>query len=375
MISEKDVLGQDEKAVYELRDLYRLHGYTQYRVSKFEEYDLYARNKNFLVSENILTFTDTNGKLMALKPDVTLSIIKNIGKEDQSLHKLFYNETVYRTSAGGNGFREIMQAGLECIGEIDLCAVAEVVMLAKKSLSLISADNVLALSHMGFVSGLLENAGVDTDATSEFLRYIETKNTHAIRAYAKAHGMSCDHIDAICKITELYEPLDVALEQIAPLVQGTKMELAYIELHTLAELLRAYGCADGFYLDFSVVNDMSYYNGIIFRGFINGIPDGVLSGGRYDRLLSKMGKKAGAVGFAVYLDLLEQLNRETRSFDVDVVLTYDIATDIPALIGAAEELRKSGKSVMMQKCGVIGVRYRQRMKLGKGGLVILETND
>ena len=100
-----------------------------------------------------------------------------------------------------------------------------------------------------------------------------------------------------------------------------------------------------------------------------------MSGGRYDRLLSKMGKKAGAVGFAVYLDLLEQLNRETRSFDVDVVLTYDIATDIPALIGAAEELRKSGKSVMMQKCGVIGVRYRQRMKLGKGGLVILETND
>ena len=48
---------------------------------------------------------------------------------------------------------------------------------------------------------------------------------------------------------------------------------------------------------------------------------------------------------------------------------------LQAVIGAAEELRKSGKSVMMQKCGVIGVRYRQRMKLGKGGLVILETND
>lgn len=375
MTTPKNVQGQQEKAIYELRDLYRLHGYTQYKVSKFEEYDLYARNKSFLVSENILTFTDTNGKLMALKPDVTLSIIKNIGKEDQTLHKLFYNETVYRTTAGWNGFREIMQAGLECIGEIDLCAIAEVVMLAKKSLTLVSLDNVLALSHMGFVSGLLENAGVDADATSEFLRYIETKNTHAIRAYAKAHGITADQTDAICKVTGLYEPLDVALEQIAPLVQGAKMEQAYVELRTVADLLRAYGCADGFYLDFSIVNDMSYYNGIIFRGFINGIPDGVLSGGRYDRLLSKMDKKAGAVGFAVYLDLLEQLNRETRSFDVDVVLTYDISTDIPALIVAAEELRKSGKSVLIQKCGVIGVRYRQRMQLGKGGLVTLETND
>jgi len=280
MMLEKNVLRPDEQAVYGLRELYRRYGYAHYRVSKFEEYDLYARNKSFLVSDNILTFTDTNGKLMALKPDVTLSIIKNIGKEDKSLHKLFYNETVYRTSAGWNGFREIMQTGLECIGEIDLCSSSEVLMLAKKSLDLISTENILAISHMGLVSGLLENAGVDEQGSVELLHDIATKNTHAIRAYAKAHALSEDTVSSICQITELYEPLDVALEKIAPLVQGAKMEAAYIELRGISELLCAYGCADGLFLDFSVVNDMSYYNGIIFRGFINGIPDGVLSGGR-----------------------------------------------------------------------------------------------
>ena len=75
---EDSVLRNDEKAVFELRSLYSKYGYSRYRMSKFEEYDLYVRNKDFLISDNIITFTDTDGKLMALKPDVTLSIIKNV---------------------------------------------------------------------------------------------------------------------------------------------------------------------------------------------------------------------------------------------------------------------------------------------------------
>ena len=74
------VLKNDEKAIFGLRSIYRRYGYSQYKMSKFEEYDLYVRNKDFLVSDNIITFTDTTGKLLALKPDVTLSIIKN-GKD------------------------------------------------------------------------------------------------------------------------------------------------------------------------------------------------------------------------------------------------------------------------------------------------------
>ena len=71
------VLKDEEKIVFALRSLYRKYGYKQYKVSSFEEYDLYMRNKNFLVSENILSFTDTDGRLMALKPDITISIVKN----------------------------------------------------------------------------------------------------------------------------------------------------------------------------------------------------------------------------------------------------------------------------------------------------------
>ena len=88
------VLRDDERAVFALRALYGKYGYAQYKMSKFEEYDLYALNKEFLVSDNVITFTDTDGKLMALKPDVTLSIIKNGKDTEKAVQKVFYNENV-----------------------------------------------------------------------------------------------------------------------------------------------------------------------------------------------------------------------------------------------------------------------------------------
>ena len=112
------VVKNDERAIFNLRSLYEEYGYSRYKMSKFEEYDLYVRNKDFLVSDNIITFTDTDGKLMALKPDVTLSIIKN-SLDTTSVSKVYYNENVYRVSKGTHSFKEIMQVGLECIGNID----------------------------------------------------------------------------------------------------------------------------------------------------------------------------------------------------------------------------------------------------------------
>ena len=371
----ENVLKNDERALFALRDLYQRYGYARYKVSKFEEYDLYARNKSFLVSENILTFTDTNGKLMALKPDVTLSIVKNIGGEDRATYKLYYNENVYRTSGGRDGFGEIMQAGLECIGDIGIYDMGEVLTLAQKSLALISEDYILDLSHMGFVTGLLEHAGIDTVDTKTLLDLIGNKNLPAIKAYCKENAVAADVTEAVCAITSLYEPIGEALEHIAPFVKGEKMQNAYDQLSAVATQMRAQGSTERVYLDFSIVNDMSYYNGIIFRGFINGIPDGVLSGGRYDSLLRKMGKRGGAIGFAVYLDLLERLNDKAEQFDVDALVICDADADENALALWAEDMRRNGKSVLVQPRLPSDVTYRQLLRFGKGGMEALETND
>ena len=108
---EERILTTEERAAMSLRALYRDYGYQPFRMSRFEEYDFYARNKDFLVSDQIITFTDSRGKLMALKPDVTLSILKSGKDQPGCRQKLCYSENVFRVSSSSGQFREIMQAG------------------------------------------------------------------------------------------------------------------------------------------------------------------------------------------------------------------------------------------------------------------------
>ena len=168
-------LSKNEKAIYELRALYEHHGYSKYKMQKFEEYDLYADNKSFLKSDNVITFTDLSGKLMALKPDVTLSIAKNALWKKDSFQKVYYTENVYRGDKGAGEYKEIMQLGLEYIGDIDHYVMLEVLTLAAKSLESISGEYVMDISHMGFVAGLLESIGVREAVKEKFDTVLETE--------------------------------------------------------------------------------------------------------------------------------------------------------------------------------------------------------
>ena len=177
---DQNILRSDEQTIFRLRGLYENYGYRRFKMSKFEAYDLYVRNKDFLVSDRMITFTDARGVLMALKPDVTLSIIKNTRENEPGPRKVYYNETVYRSGKGDEGFQEIMQTGLECIGELDLYHIYEVTALAVRSLAAISPDYVLDVSHVGLVSGFMEAAGVAEEDYPEVMAAVRSKNLAAL---------------------------------------------------------------------------------------------------------------------------------------------------------------------------------------------------
>ena len=354
-----NALDKTERVSLALRELYQKHGYRQYTVSKFEDYDLYAQNRSFLGEERILTFSDTDGRLMALKPDVTLSVIKNT-RDDERLRKMWYDENVYRAARNGYGFQEIEQTGLECVGPIDLYAMAEVVMLAAESLATISPAYVLDLSHLGLLTGVLDDAGADGETTAAVLAAIGEKNLHALREACRA--LPDEAAALLEKLCLLGGAADTVLPELLALPLPPAALGAARELEAMCAVLHVFG-AYNVNIDLSVTNDTDYYNGLIFRGFVDGAHTGVLSGGRYDHLLHRMGKSGGAIGFAVYLSALEFLLYEKPAFDVDTLLVYG-EEDAPADVARAmQALTAAGQSVRAQRRGAPAVTYRRCVDL------------
>ena len=367
-------LRREERAIFDLRELYEQCGYRKYKMSKFEEYDLYLANKRFLPGGQVVTFTDPNGRLMALKPDVTLSIAKNVPTMPAEPEKVYYNENVYRTPRGGDEFKEIMQVGLECIGSVDLYSEYEVVSLACRSLQKLSDENVMVVSHMGFVAGLMEACALPEALREKLLRCIGHKNAHEVSRLCAAAGVPDGDAKKLVSLTTLCGELTETIEKAEIIAENDKMRAALDELGALAQALSDEERA-AVRLDFSVVNDLAYYNGLIFQGFIGGVPTAILSGGRYDNLMEKLGKRCQAIGFAVYLDELERCDDEEPAYDVDVLLLYDEGADIQKLTGAVKMLSQNGQRVRVQTARSETLRVRQIVHLGEGGLEILETND
>ena len=359
-------LKPEERAVFALRSLYRGYGYLPFKMSKFEEYDLYVRNKDFLVSDRIITFTDVGGKLLALKPDVTLSIIKNGEDRPGEKQKVCYNENVYRVSGSTHQFKEILQTGLECIGDLDGYDVCEVVTLAAASLATVSENYALDISHMGILSAMLDEITADTNMRREIARCISEKNTHDLARVCAEAGVSETDTAALCDFVSVYGDMDTVLTRLAPLARRYEaVSVAISELTALRDHLKATPYGSRVRFDFSIMNDMSYYNGVVFCGYLDGICECVLSGGQYNKLMKRMGRRSGAIGFALYLDLLEGLPHTAPACDVDVLVLYDETVSVSAVTARVEALRAEGKTVSAQRSIPEKLRYAALCDLRK----------
>lgn len=337
---ETTKLKKHERVELALRSLYDGYGYSRFRMSNFEEYSFYLENKSFLQSERVITFNDLDGRLMALKPDVTLSIVKNAKCGD----KFYYTENVYRPSAHNFCYKEIKQVGLEALGNVDLYTECEVALLAARSLAEIDERFVLDVSHMGLINLLCERIGGDRGT---LIRLLQSKNEHEAELIFGKDALlnavircDLDEIDALCGL------------DVAPVTA---------EIRSIIEFLAENGVVAN--LDFSLINDDTYYNGVIFRGYVERIPHPVLSGGRYDKLLQKLDKGFAGLGFAVYLDELDVYDGRTENgFDV---LVYSDGDDPKQVKAAADALRSQGKAVRAVR-SLDGVKYKDAYVLTNG---------
>lgn len=325
-----------------LKKIYENFGYSKFCMNRFEPYDIYRENKNFLSGGGIITFTGQNGRLMALRPDVTLSIVKSI--EPGAQKKLYYHENVFRAQESAPGdFREISQLGLESIGAADDYSIAEVVMLARESLALIG-EYTLNLGHMGILSGLAQYAGLSGAAA--LLPIFTKKDRSALTAMITENAVSADRAAPLWLALSLSLPLGAEMAELNPLCVNEQTTLAVAELRRLAELLPP-TTGGSINIDFSAANDPDYYNGITLAGYIKKAGSAVLAGGRYDRLLQRFSKPQPGLGFALYLSELDRTLGSVKT-GPDVCLIYG---DLPpkTVQNALSRLIAEGKTVLASK--------------------------
>lgn len=338
-------LYNDEISVLKLRKLYESCGFKKYRMGKFESYDFYAKNKDFLVGNRIITFSDLNGKLMALKPDVTLSIVKNADDMKNGRQKLYYTENVYRESKDIHEFKEIFQVGLEVLGEIDLFQTVEIITLAIKSLLEIDKDAILDISHMGYTEGLTDCLTNDPALRAKIHSLFSQKNAHDFLKLADKHSLPKNPVNTAVCIMNASTSNEDALKIAEENALNGKMQEAVTEIKAIYSILSDTGLDKHIKIDLSVTDDPGYYNGILMHGYVNGIPRDVLSGGRYDMLMSKMGKNGThAMGFAIYFDALDRILHTKEKNTPDAYVIYDSLSSPDTLVSLTERLAKNNIS-------------------------------
>ena len=346
-MSKKDLV------LLNIRKMYDSYGYKKISLPSFEEYDLYNENKDF-IDRNVLTVMSPNGKLLALRPDITLSVAKKVSK-DQSLKysKIYYQENTYNLTKYV-GYGEDEQLGIELIGKESTFLDFEIINLAVKSLDIINKKSMIVLSHAGFISSIFENFDLEYEIKEEILDCINRKNSHDIQKMLKRNEHISENVKKlIYKIPELSGNLENIEKELLKYEINGNTKKILSELKQLNSLLMKFYKKSKIIFDFSVVKNLNYYNGIILQGYIEGFPNVILTGGRYDKLFEKFGVDTGAVGFAILTDGLKGYYKDTDKKDFEVLIAYD-NSDFEKLVEIVNDFQKKGLRVRTENIENLG---------------------
>ncbi|MBP3380235.1 MAG: ATP phosphoribosyltransferase regulatory subunit [Ruminococcus sp.] len=364
-----------------LLKLFKSRGYSEIITPGLEFFDVFNLKSRYFPQENMYKLSDSKGRLMVMRPDSTLPIARVVAtrlREAALPLKLCYDQTVYRTEPALKGRSdEIVQAGIELIGSEMKMADLEVISAAVDSLNAFGKEYSLEIGHIGVFKALVAKLDAD-DADKERIRkLIENKNFPALNDMLDGMGSS---------------PVTAALKQLPGLFGGEEVFEKAEELipdesvkEILNELREIYcdardicGAEGNVTVDLGLVNKTDYYTGLIIKGYMKGHGAEVISGGRYDRLISDFGDDIPAVGFAVNVNAIQKVLERDGELPQppapDAVVFAEEGYEVAAL-KAARKLREQGFVVENALFGDIeSVReYAKEKKIGR--IVVVDKEE
>lgn len=287
----------------QLSVLFEQNGYEPVLSAAVDYYDTYSQIRSGLPEERMFKFTDGDGKLLVLRPDATLSISRIAAtKLERERARLYYFANKWDAqNAGGLRSREIIQAGVERLGESGAFSDAQTIAFAIDCARAAGIEDLIVeIGHVGYFKGILEACGLSAAAAEEVRGHINAKDGLNAERVLRAAGAGRRTLDAVRALPTLFGGAEV-FEAAAALTESEEARAAVAHLQEVGRILTDMGYERNICFDLGTVKRLSYYSGVVFSGFVKELGVPVLSGGRYDSLADDFGKHIPAVGFAMGL--------------------------------------------------------------------------
>lgn len=350
----KDLLFEDcavRRSLEEkLSELFKSKGYCEIVTPGLEFFDVFNLNSRYFPQESMYKLVDNKGRLLVVRPDSTMPIARVAAtrlRESELPLRLYYRQNVYRNKPVMRGRSdEIHQMGIELIGSDSKRADLEVITGAIEVLaSFENEDFRFEIGDIGFFRELVNMLGTDYDTKEGIRSLIEAKNYPALNDLLDSVGDN-NITKALKQLPRLFGGEEV-FDKAEALVDDEKAKNVISNLRNIYNCLTELGYNGKITVDLGIVNKLDYYTGVVIKGYLQGYGDAVLSGGRYNKLLAEFGYDVPATGFAVNVDAVAKVMKQSHEYSAPVsdVIVYGCDGFEMEAIKYAQKLRGDGLNV------------------------------
>jgi len=266
-----------------------------------------------------------------LRPDLTVPIARvaatKLKEEDFPVKCCYIGNTFSFDEIGGGRQNEFTQAGCEILGTATPESDAEVVAMAVEAIKATGIEDFqVDIGQVEFFKGLMEESGLSPAEIEEVREFIDLKDFVSVEQVMERHQVEETLKHLILDLPKLFGSKDI-LQHISCRNIGERAAKAIENMKCILEILEDRGLARCVSVDLGMVQSLNYYTGIVFRGYTHGVGFPVLSGGRYDNLVSKFGKNCEATGFSLGINMvlmaLERQKKTAVPDDGGCLVTYE----------------------------------------------------
>ena len=295
----------------QLREAFRAQGYSEAITPTFEYFDIFERGMRPEVLNRSYRFFNRDGDLLALRADSTCAVARLVATKLSSFpppFRLFYVNSVFRKEEPHAGkFSEFVQAGVELIGQNNLGSDFQILQTAITTLQAVGIKHFqINLGHVGFVNSVLKTSSLSPEEKDHIRSLLADRRLPELEIFLETLPVSSQLRTTLLELALLVGKEEI-FEKLDTVAGAFDIEQERQYLSDLFDRLKKEKLERFVTLDLGNLKGMSYYTGILFEIFSEGLGFPIASGGRYDQLLQKYGVNWPAVGFSFTLERLEAL--------------------------------------------------------------------